>query len=243
MKIKVVEPVTTERFAEESRREIEAYVSDRTDFEVESLKYGTVSIESAYDEVLNVPEVVRRVERAESEGMDGVLIDCMGDPGLSPARESVEIPVVGPARTSMLYASDISYKFSVLTVTKGAEKMIENLATDIGVGGKLSSVKSIEKPVLELEERGPLLDTLEQHSLEAIERGAHSIVLGCTAMVGIDEDLSVRLEGRGYDVPVIYPTAVSIKHLENLISLNLTHSPITYRRPREKERNIWGLFD
>jgi len=182
-------------------------------------------------------------ERAEAEGYDGIFIDCMGDPALDAVREKLNIPVVGPCRASMIYAADLAHRFSVITVLKNLVVLEENLALLLGVRDKLASVRSVEIPVLALEDKGKLINALIAESIKVIEEdGAHGIILGCTGMLGVNEELSYALRGKGYDIPVIYPVAVSIKYLETLVYLKLKQSKMTYMSPSEKERNIWEVM-
>ena len=50
------------------------------------IKQGPASIESAVDEVLAAPGVVDSAIKAEEDGVQAVVIDCMLDPGLDAAR-------------------------------------------------------------------------------------------------------------------------------------------------------------
>ena len=239
MKIKVIVPITTKEFVEPTKEECERFASKGTEIDVECLEYGTASIESNYDEMLDAPSILKIADKAQAEGFDGIFIDCMGDPALDAARELVDIPVVGPARTSMLYAADLAHRFSVVTVLENVVPLEENLALLAGLKDKLASVRSVEISVLGLEEKEKLVRALVEEAVKAIEKdGAHAIVLGCTGMMGVAEDLSKALVEKGYAVPVIYPVAVSIKYLETLISLNLAQSKKTYMHPPEKERNL-----
>ncbi|HIH96228.1 MAG TPA: hydrogenase expression protein HupH [Thermoplasmata archaeon] len=239
MKIKVIVPITTEDFIEPTRKEVKKFASENTEINVECLKYGTASIESAYDEMLNAPSILEMAKKAESEGFDGIFIDCMGDPALDAARELVDIPVVGPARVSMLYAADLAQRFSIVTVLENVLPLEENLALTAGVRNKLASVRSVDIPVLDLKDEEKLKKALVNESVKAIEEdNAHAIVLGCTGMLGVADYLSKSLAQRGYKVPVIYPVAVSIKYLETLILLNLAQSKKTYMHPPVKKRNI-----
>jgi allantoin racemase len=163
----------------------------------------------------------------------------MGDPTLDAVRERLDIPVVGPARVSMLYAAELSHKFSIVTTVKNIVVSIENLAKGLGLNEKLASVRVVNIPVLNLKNKEKLVKALIDESVKAVEDdGAHAIILGCTGMMGVAEDLSKALVEKGHKVPVIYPVAVSIKYLETLISLNLAQSKKTYMHPPEKERNV-----
>jgi len=240
MKIKIIAPITTKKFEEETQREAINFVSPGTEVDTECIEYGAASIECAYDETLCIPGILRVCEKAEKEGYDGVFISCMGDPGVSAARELLSIPVVGPARTSMLFAADLSHRFSIVTVLENVIVMLEELALGVGLKEKLASVRSVEIPVLALEDRKKLLQALVSESLKAIEEdGAHSIILGCTGMIGVTGEVEKGLRQKGHRVPVIYPVPVTIKYLEALVNLRLTQSKKTYMPPPDKERNIW----
>ena len=63
------------------------------------------------------------------DGAAAVVIDCMGDPGLVPARESVGTLVLGPCQTSMHVAALLGHRFSVVTVLDHLAVIFEDLAS------------------------------------------------------------------------------------------------------------------
>ncbi len=239
MKIRVVVPIIVDIFNEEVEKEFRAYASKETEIEVVNLDKGPASIESEFDEALACPDILNKVIEAEKMGFDGVVIDCFGDPAVKAAREVVDIPVVGAAEPSMLFACSLGQRFSVVTVLRNVIPMIENIAKVLGVYEKLSSVRSVNIPVLELHDKEKLKSALYDEMVAAIEKdGAHVLVLGCTGMMGLASDLYNMLAENGYDVPVIDPAAASIKFLESLISLGVKQSRLTYMKPPEKERRL-----
>lgn len=241
MKIKVIVPVTTKEFVAPTREEVEKFASKGTEIDVEAIEYGTASIESSYDEMLVAPGIIKVAEKAQSDGFDGVITDCMCDPALDALREKLDIPVVGPGNISILCAADLAHRFSIVTVLENALTVFENKVMEVGLGSKLASVRFINIPVLDLTDVKKLTSALVDESIKAIaEDGAHAIVLGCTGMLGVADDLSDALKKKGYGVPVIYPVAVAVKYLEMLIALGLKQSKKTYMPPPDKERNILG---
>lgn len=237
IKIKVILPVTTERFIEPSQREISKYISEETTVDVECLEHGTASIECAYDAALNAPSIIKVAQEAEEQGYDGIFIDCMDDPALEAVREVVDVPVVGPNRATSVFAADLSHRFSIITVMDNAITRFENHIKEIGLENKLASVRAIDVPVLELDDT-ELVEELVKEASDAVkEDGAHLIVLGCTGMMDVVDGVRKEL-----DVPVLHPVAVAIKYLESLVSLGLSHSRLTYLEPPEKERNIWKVI-
>lgn len=241
MKIKAIVPLT--ELEDVFRRDIDKYADRDTIIDTQCVEYGTSSIESAYDEVLNAPGIIKLGEKAQEEGYDGVYIACVGDPSLDALREKLEIPVVGAGRTSMMYAAELGHKFSVVTILDNVFPYIERIARDLGVISKLAPSKAVDIPVLELVDDEKLLKALINKSVESITKdGADVIILGCTGMIDIDELLDKALKEMGYKVPVLSPTAVAIRYLQSLILLNKAQSKSAYKTPPEKERNIWSYL-
>lgn len=113
----------------------------------------------------------------------------------------------------------------------------EDQATAYGVKDKLASVRSVEFPVLEMEEgRERLSALLVEQAVKAVqEDGAHVIILGCTGMMGLALEVEEGLRERGCPVPVIDPATVALKTAEALVDLGLSHSKKSYPYPPKKE--------
>ncbi|MEA4853088.1 MAG: aspartate/glutamate racemase family protein [Christensenella sp.] len=240
MKLKFICPITNENFERESMLEAEKYSSDHVKIDVQRIPYGTESIECSLDEALCAPGIIKLGVDSFAQGYDGIFVSCMGDPGVDALRELVDIPVVGPCRTAMLYAADIAHRFSVITVTDGVVPIIERIALDVGLDGKLVSCKAVNIPVLELTDTERLVDALTGLAFEAVEKyDAQAVILGCTGMVGVDRHLAQRLLEKGYDVPVLYPVSIAVRYLESLVTLELAQGRAAYPKSPDKKRSIW----
>lgn len=206
-----------------------------TELDTAAIEKGPASIESRYDEILAIPEIVRRVMEAEREGVDACVINCFGDPGVRACREVVGIPVVGPCEASLLLAASLCNRFSVITVLRNVIGMIEENARVYGLSEKLASVRAVEIPVLELHRMEEKTERalLEEGRKALEEDGAEVLILGCTGMTGMAERLSKELK-----VPVVDPLPSAIKFAETLVSLRLTHSKLAFPQPPEKKRYL-----
>jgi len=243
MKIKIVMPFKTDAVDEVTEKIARKYASQGTEIVCVHTQKGPESIENQYDDAFAVPGVLEEVGKAEEEGYDGVLISCFGDPGLKPARELANIPVVGTAESSMLFASALGQRFSIITILRNIVPLLEGLVQDLGIYGKLSSIRDVNVPVdrlKEIREAGKQMDLIYREAIKAIEEDdAHAIVLGGTCMAAVSPRLyKILREKKGYDIPVIDPVGASVKFLESLISLGLKQSKLTYMTPSEKERSI-----
>lgn len=205
---------------------------------------GPVSIESAFDAMLAAPDVVAKMIEAERKGVDAIVIDCMGDPGLLPGRECLSIPVLGPCQTSMSLACTLGHRFSLLAVTANMGVQFETQARAYGVHAKYASTRSVEVPVLELNPGSPTLraQLLEQAILAIETDGADTIIIGCTGMVGVATTLQNDLAGAGFRVPVIDPIPMTVKIAKALVETGLCHSKAAYPTPGRKEVRGFEAF-
>src|SRR5687767_6737863 len=69
-----------------------------------------------YPYLLNAVDVIHNIVDVGREGVDGAMVACSGDPGITEARTLVDIPVVGPWEATLHLASSYAYRFGVVTV-------------------------------------------------------------------------------------------------------------------------------
>jgi allantoin racemase len=237
MKIRVVDPVVSKSLEGTSLEELSPAARPDTELSVVSIDKGPASIESTYEAALAAPHVVAKIVQAEREGVDAAISNCMDDPGVEAAREMVSIPVIGPCETSMHVASMLGHRFSVIGVSEADDRPFHDHARQAGLEGKLASVRSVNIPVLELEDRDRAVRALVEQSVKAVtEDGAHVIIFGCTGMAGMARDVEEGLRQQGLiDVPVIDPAKLALKIAEALADMGLSHSKRTYPTPPKKE--------
>jgi allantoin racemase len=237
MKIRVIDPVISKSLEGTSLEELSPVARPDTDLSVVSIDKGPASIESTYEAALAAPHVVARVVEAERDGVDAVISNCMDDPGVEAAREMVSIPVIGPCETSMHIASMLGHRFSVIGVLEADDRPFHDHARKAGLEGKLASVRAVNIPVLELEDRSRAVTALVEQSVKAVrEDGAHVIIFGCTGMAGMARDVEEGLRQQGIvDVPVIDPAKLALKVAEALADMGLSHSKRSYPNPPKKD--------
>lgn len=237
MKIRVIVPLTTKELVATTWPKYIVAARPDTEISVVGLDRGPASLESDYEDALAVPDILSKVSAAEADGMDAVIIDCMADPGLSPARELASIPIVGPAQTAMHLAAILAHRFSVMTVLERDIPLFHRLARLYGLENNLASVRPVDIPVLELDRnRERLIEALVEQSVKAVlEDGAHIITFGCTGMSGLAKEVEQALAEQGCAVPVIDPSLAALKLAEGLVDMGLSHSKRTYPAPPTKD--------
>jgi allantoin racemase len=193
------------------------------------ISLGPASIESAVDEVLAAPGVVDAAIRAESEGVQAVIIDCMLDPGLDAAREAVSIPVIGCGEAAMLQAA--GSQFGIVTVLQRQERAFRDLARKYELANYMTGTTGIGIPVLALEtDRTHAIEATIAGSRQAISKGAEVIIFGCTGMLGFADEVSAALNG----VNVIDPLPNAINSASAAIQNGQKTDKSAYPTPESK---------
>lgn len=198
------------------------------------IRRGPASIESLWEEAACVEELVRCGLIAEKEGVDGLIINCMGDPGVDVMREILGIPVFGPAQTAMGIAAMLGRKFCVLTVLDRSRPLVDDQVRKFGLNSRYVGCEVIEIPVLDFsKDSAETMRHLQEAAKIAVEmRKADVLVLGCTGWTGLGQEIKAFLADRGFDVPVIDPLPVTIRTLGALLEAGLSHSKTAYPFPK-----------
>lgn len=159
--------------------------------------------------MLASPGVVQEAIRAEADGADVVIIDCMLDPALEAARESVSIPVIGAGECGFFHAAQHG-KFAIVTVLDRQKRAFLSKGAMHGLSDKLVDVLGIGVNVLDLDSAPD--KTLKASTAAAkplIESGeVDAILFGCTGMLGLAEPLAQKLGIAPSNVVDPLPTAI-----------------------------------
>lgn len=201
---------------------------------VACIRRGPASIESLWEEVACVEGLVELGLAAQAEGVDGLVIDCMGDPGVEVLREILDIPVLGPAQTAMGVAAMLGRKFSVLTVLERSRPLVDDQVHKYGLTSRYAGCEVVDLPVLDFcDDPQVALGELKGAALDAVRlRRADSIVLGCTGWTGLGPALQDFLATQGNPVPVIDPMPLTVRVLQGLIAERIGHSKQAYPAPK-----------
>ncbi|MCL0077201.1 aspartate/glutamate racemase family protein [Dehalococcoidia bacterium] len=235
MRIKIINPNTCEDMTRSIEATARKYARQGTEIVAVSAPRGPISIEDFYDEALAAVGVMEEVRKglSVSEGFEGYIIACFGDPGLYACREMSEAPVIGIAEASLFMACMLGHKFSILSILKRFEAAMEELVKKYGLESRCASVRCTDVAVVDFEkDREKAKDALLKAGRQAIEEdGAEVLCLGCAGMVGFDKQLEKELK-----VPVIDPVVAAVKMIEGIIDYGgKTSKILTFRFPEKKD--------
>ena len=241
--VRIVSPITTRGFRAEAA--VRGLESPGLIVSATQIDRGPGSIECEYEQAMAAPDTVRAIIVAERDGVDAVVIDCMGDPGLRPARECVTIPVLGPGQTAMHVAAMLGHRFSIVTVLRRLRPSFENAAAVHGLAGRMASCRAIDIPVLELgTDMEATRAALVEEAAKAVELdGAEAVIFGCTGLLGCAGAVRDGLRARGIDIPVIDPIPTAVNMAAALARSGLSHSRLTFPAPPAKPMPGYDMPD
>ncbi|EIF30875.1 hydantoin racemase [Burkholderia sp. Ch1-1] len=232
MRIKLINPNTTQRMTEAMGRCAREVAAPGTEVIAVNPTMGPPSIEGYYDEALATPGLLAEVAAGEREGCDGYVIACFGDPGLYAARELARGPVIGIAEAAMHAASVLAPGFSVVTTLARTCGMAWHLAERYGMKRFCRNVRATDVAVLDLDKPGSAARRiiLDECRRALDEDGSDAIVLGCAGMAELCAEIEDAL-----GAPVIEGVTAAVKWTEALVTLRLsTAKRGDYARPLPK---------
>lgn len=232
MRILLINPNSTQSMTDQAERSARSAALSTTVIEAINPTDTPRSIEGHADEAMAVPSMLKLIREGETKGFDAYVVACFDDPGLDAAREVAGGPVFGICQAAVQVAMTISKRFSIVTTLPRSVPIIEDLVQEYGATHHCRRVRSIDMPVLALEEDAcHTEDTLVQE-IERAKREDHAeaIVLGCAGM----SELCERLEQR-CGLPVIDGVTAAVKLAEAYVSAGYRTSKAgAYDYPRVK---------
>jgi allantoin racemase len=230
-----ITPVTPGPYIDLLRENIDKAKRPDTIVDIKGPKHSIKVFESVYRSFrfYNDHAVLESMWESYQEGYDAIALNCFYDPCLYIAREIMDIPVVGPAETSMLMASLMGAKFGIVTFHPKAIPDYENMIKIYGFESK-----ALTRPVRSLKQnfdeqmdgvthpQATLEDFLET-ATGFIKEGAEVIIPGCLMLSPILVKSGVKeVEG----VPVLDVVSVVIKFAEFMSEMSKAGLPIVSRR-------------
>ncbi|HUD94902.1 aspartate/glutamate racemase family protein [Sphingobium sp.] len=181
-----------------------------------------------YPRALLAVEVLERVRRAEQDGYDAAFPGmCFGEFFLEDARQTVDMPVVGAAESTMALAQLLGKKFAVVTVGARFQHVIEDRIRAHRWESRAITHRPVRyftpeltKMMVDAYNGRPerLIEEFDREARECIKDGADVVICGCNpygaalAHVGYNE-----VSGTG--IPVVTALSAMVKQAEMLVDL------------------------
>ncbi len=176
---------------------------------------------------------------AQDDGYDAVCIDSMSDSGIGALRSVLDIPVIGPAKTSYLVALTLGNSFGIVTYgdpeggragNNAVALLYKKTMKEYGVADRCAAIEGtgVESDWENLltGKEDTAFPALLAASERCVESGADVIILGSTTLHQAGDYLAENLP-----VPVINPGPLTYKMAELVLGLRLTHSRMSFPAP------------
>jgi allantoin racemase len=215
----------TEADLASKRDSLKAVLRPDTALDMFAAPSGVPYIESSVEFYLSEAAVARKIFEIAQLGYDAIAGTAFLDNGLDGARELVDVPVIGPAKTSLYLAASLANKFAVIMARGDLAKHVWAFAKVIGVADRVVAVPTLACTVTDfLRDEDRAVDmALDMGKRVMDEHGAEALVLGCGTTSGLAPRLS-----RALGIPVLDPGRTAVKFAELLVDLGLSHSKKAY---------------
>src|SRR4029450_2030180 len=146
MKLAVVAAVGsyTPEDLEHKKRSLRTVLRPDTQLDMFAADSGVPYVESSLDLYLSEVAVARKVVEVARMGYDAVVGTAFLDNGLDAARELVDIPVVGPAKTTLYMAATLANKFAVIMAAGDLPKHVWAFAKVLGVVDRIVALPTLQ---------------------------------------------------------------------------------------------------
>ena len=217
MKILFINPNITDAITDIMATEAQRSASIGTEIISAKAKFGTLYIENRVEAAIAAHAVLEVL--ADHQGTcDAAIISAFGDPGLSAARELMDIPVVGVSEAAFLFAYTQGRRYSIVCLTKRLRTWYMECAAEHGLDGRMVSARALTVPVPDITRaKQDLADELVAQCRLAVEEDdAEVVILGGGPVAGLAHEIAPRIP-----VPVIDGISCAVKLAESLVALNL----------------------
>ena len=145
------------------------------------------------------------------------------------------MPVFGGFEPAVLLALGLGDRIGIVTVVPNVVPLIRRNVAAAQLDGRIVTARNVGIPVLALKSTGDLSAAIAAEAKKAVvENNVEVIVLGCTGMVDVAEEVKRLLKDDGFDIPVIEAAKSAVMMLELYVKMGLNHSRLTYLPPAEK---------
>lgn len=194
MAVIIINPNSSASMTKAMLAQARASASD-LDFEGWTSTEGPEAIQGVSDGEAARGPLLKLVERASSQGAEGIIIGCFDDTALDEAIEIADCPVIGIGQASYHYAALRNWQFSVVTTLSVSTPIIQSNIERYGLSHFASKVRASEIPVLELEANTNLAGKVVAREALAAQQedGISAVILGCAGMVEVADKVRNKL--------------------------------------------------
>lgn len=179
--------------------------------------------------MVEAPAIIRKIVWAAENGYDAVISSNTFDPGVDGGRLAVDIPVIGPLRTSMHAALTLADRVGITVPLASHVPYTRRILRAYGLEGFVSGIKPIGIYGKDIKTRkSEIFDKTAALVRSLVDDGAEIVVPLGGALIPyvVDPDDLAR----ACNVQVLNTKAISVRFAEMCVRFGMTQSAITYPR-------------
>ena len=205
---------------------------------------------------LNLGGIVETFIEKEKDGFDAAVVGCFDDWGIKEASAVVDMPLIGPGLSSMLFACQLGHKFAVIVANMpGIIPHIEEQIKSYGLqdrlipNGVVNDIHAFEDTwTKSFADPKFAADGVAEQSKELVAKGADVIVVGCCGIGPFCSAAGLhKIEVDGRNIPIVDAQMIAMKTAEMAvdikqgIGLPFTSMPRPAAEDVKRVRDIFGL--
>ena len=171
LRIAVLAPVNSSDYNEGLLASIAPVVPPDVEVQVFNIDQGSPCIQNRLNLTANALAVVRLAQQLEQQGFDGIWLSDFDMCGVEPAREVIDIPIIGGFPTSAFSALGLCQRFSIITILQSTLALQRGHVANYGQSINFASIRAIDCPVAQLGDVEVVLVKALQAGLAAFEPG------------------------------------------------------------------------
>ena len=190
---------------------------------------GAASNLNGLHHMMETPAIVKKIVWAAENGYDAVVSSNTFDPGVDGGRLAVDIPVIGPLRTSVHTASVLADRVGITVPLASHLPYTRRILRAYGLEGFVTDIKPIGVYGKDVKSRkNEIFDITAGLIRSLVDEGAEIVVPLGGALIPYVVDPADLAKATG--VQVLNTKIVTIRFAEMCVSAGMTHSAITYPR-------------
>ncbi len=191
---------------------------------------GEQKMLNGLDHMMEQPALIRKIVWAADNGYDAVIQSNTFDPGVDGGRLAVNIPILGPFRTTLHIATNLADRIGIIVPLAAHVPYTWRLLRTYGMDRFVTNIRSLGVYGTDLKSQKEAITAKAAGLIEGLvhETGAECVIpLGGALIPYIVDPAELQ---RRTNVHVYNTKAVTIRVAELCVGLGLTQSPLTYPR-------------
>ncbi|MGY9004944.1 MAG: aspartate/glutamate racemase family protein [Alphaproteobacteria bacterium] len=182
------------------------------------------------DHMMDLPALIRKTMWAAENGYDAVIQSNTFDPGVDGGRLVVDIPVLGPLRTTIHAAGILADRIGITVPLASHVPYTWRLLRSYGMDQMVTDIRPVGIYGSDIKERRDEITETAIGVMKGLvaDTGAECIIpLGGAIIPYIVDPADLEAEA---NVPVLNTKSITIQFAETCVALGIKHSPLTYPR-------------